>query len=82
VIDRAERELADVKTPIKVAIMGCVVNGPGEAEGADIALCAGKGKALLYRDGKKIATVSADEMAQALLAEVRRAVESAGPKSR
>jgi (E)-4-hydroxy-3-methylbut-2-enyl-diphosphate synthase len=57
--------------------MGCVVNGPGEAEGADIALCAGKGKALLYRHGRKVATVEGSEMVSAVVGEVRRLVDQA-----
>ena len=47
--------------------MGCVVNGPGEAADADIAICAGKGKAMLYKRGRKIATIKEDELLPALL---------------
>jgi len=52
--------------------MGCVVNGPGEAEGADVAVCAGKGKAVLYRRGKRVRTVPAGEIVPAIVNEVRR----------
>jgi len=58
-----------VKSPIKVAVMGCVVNGPGEAEGADVALCAGKGKAEIYVHGERKRMVSEGEMLEALLEE-------------
>lgn len=71
VIEAVRGQLADIKTPLKVAIMGCVVNGPGEADGADIAICAGKGKAILYKRGQKLRTVSADEMVEAVVAETR-----------
>ncbi len=73
--------LADITQPITVAIMGCVVNGPGEAESADVAICAGAGKALLYRKGQKVATVIADEIVPAVVAEVRRlAAEQHSPQ--
>lgn len=63
--------LSDVSEPVTVAIMGCVVNGPGEAENADVAICAGAGKAILYRRGKRIRTVAADDIAAAVVDEVR-----------
>mgnify|MGYP006286121811 FL=1 len=65
VIDLAERvrqALAGLDTPWRVAVMGCVVNGPGEAADADFAICAGKGKAYFYRHGRKIATVPESEL--------------------
>ncbi len=58
-----------IKTPVKVAVMGCVVNGPGEAEGADVAVFAGKGKGIIYVQGKQTRTVSEAEMLDALLEE-------------
>jgi len=63
--------LADVDFPVTVAVMGCVVNGPGEAEGADVAICAGKDKAVLYRRGQRVGTVGAAEIVPAVLAEVK-----------
>jgi len=72
IVEQIRRRLADVKFPVSVAVMGCVVNGPGEAEGADVAICAGKGKAVLYRSGKRLRTVNLDEMVQAVVDEVRR----------
>ncbi len=72
VIEQVQAELADLPAPVSVAIMGCVVNGPGEAEGADVAICAGKGKAVLYSAGKKIATVPAEQIVPAVVAEARR----------
>ncbi len=71
VIAQIRQSLADVIEPITVAVMGCVVNGPGEAESADVAICAGKGKGLLYRHGKLIRTVAAADMAAAVVEEVR-----------
>ena len=62
--------LSDIRQAITVAVMGCVVNGPGEAENADVAICAGKGKAVLYRRGKKVRSVQADQIVQAIVDEV------------
>ncbi|HUU85857.1 MAG TPA: flavodoxin-dependent (E)-4-hydroxy-3-methylbut-2-enyl-diphosphate synthase [Phycisphaerae bacterium] len=66
------QKLADeVKLPIKVAVMGCVVNGPGECEGADVAIFAGRGKGIIYVQGVQKQTVSEDRMLEALLQECR-----------
>ena len=73
VVEQVRAALADVTAPITVALMGCVVNGPGEAEGADVAICAGKGKAILYRRGERIRTVAADEIVDAVVAEAKQA---------
>ena len=63
------RKLAGIKTPVKVAVMGCVVNGPGEAEGADVAVFAGKGKGIIYVQGEQTRTVEEHEMLDALYEE-------------
>ncbi len=63
------KKLAGIKTPVKVAVMGCVVNGPGEAEGADVAVFAGKGKGIIYVQGEQKATVNEDQMLEALYKE-------------
>jgi len=64
---RVEKALRGVEKPWRVAVMGCVVNGPGEAADADFAICAGKEKAFFYRDGRKIATVPEPEIIPRLL---------------
>lgn len=69
-VEQAEKALQHIKKPITVAIMGCVVNGPGEAGNADVALCGGREKAVLYRNGQRVATVSADNAIKALLEQV------------
>jgi (E)-4-hydroxy-3-methylbut-2-enyl-diphosphate synthase len=71
VVDALVEALAEVRAPLTVAVMGCVVNGPGEADTADVAVCAGKGKALLYRRGQKVRTVRPEEIVAAVLAEVQ-----------
>lgn len=63
------KKLATIKTPVKVAVMGCVVNGPGEAEGADVAIFAGKGRGIIYIQGEQTRTVRESEMLDALYEE-------------
>jgi (E)-4-hydroxy-3-methylbut-2-enyl-diphosphate synthase len=66
------RKLAEeIKLPMKVAVMGCVVNGPGECEGADVAIFAGKGRGIIYVQGEQKQTVPEERMLDALLAECR-----------
>ncbi|HON92267.1 MAG TPA: flavodoxin-dependent (E)-4-hydroxy-3-methylbut-2-enyl-diphosphate synthase [Sedimentisphaerales bacterium] len=64
---RVERALHKIDKPLRIAVMGCVVNGPGEAEDADFAICAGKDKAYFYRGGQKTATVPESEIIPRLL---------------
>jgi (E)-4-hydroxy-3-methylbut-2-enyl-diphosphate synthase len=71
-VGQVRRKLADIKVPVKVAVMGCVVNGPGEAEGADVAVFAGKGKGVIYVQGEQVRTVSEAEMLDALYEEAVR----------
>lgn len=66
------RKLAEEKLPpLKLAVMGCVVNGPGECEGADVAIFAGRGKGIIYVQGEQKQTVPEAEMLDALLFECR-----------
>jgi len=68
-VHEVREKLATIKTPVKVAVMGCVVNGPGEAEGADVAVFAGKGKGVIYVQGEQVRTVAEADMLQALYEE-------------
>ncbi|HTR99927.1 MAG TPA: flavodoxin-dependent (E)-4-hydroxy-3-methylbut-2-enyl-diphosphate synthase, partial [Bacteroidota bacterium] len=65
-----ERRLAGVKKPVKIAVLGCVVNGPGEASEADIGIAAGKGVGILYRKGEVVRRVKESEIVDAIVAEV------------
>ena len=67
--------LRSIKTPIKVAVMGCEVNGPGEAKDADVGIAAGAGRAIIFRKGQKARIVDEADMLGALMEEVRQ-VES------
>jgi len=70
--EAVEKELLKITRPIKVAVMGCVVNGPGEARDADIGIACGKGRAVLFKKGKKIRTIEEKDFISALMAEVER----------
>jgi (E)-4-hydroxy-3-methylbut-2-enyl-diphosphate synthase len=61
----------DITIPMKVAVMGCVVNGPGEAEGADVAVFAGDRKGIIYVQGQRVANVKEEEILERLLEECR-----------
>lgn len=61
----------EIELPLKVAVMGCIVNGPGEAEGADVAVFAGDRRGIIYVQGEKVANVPEAEILDRLLAECR-----------
>ncbi|MEA2585656.1 MAG: (E)-4-hydroxy-3-methylbut-2-enyl-diphosphate synthase [Thermomicrobiales bacterium] len=67
--------LLQIREPIRVAVMGCVVNGPGEARDADVGLAAGNAKGVIFRKGKIVRTVPETEMVEALKAEILQVVE-------
>ncbi|MBI4534753.1 MAG: flavodoxin-dependent (E)-4-hydroxy-3-methylbut-2-enyl-diphosphate synthase [Ignavibacteriae bacterium] len=66
-----ERRLEGVKKPVKIAVLGCVVNGPGEASEADIGIAAGKGVGILYRKGEVVRRVKESEIVDVIVDEVR-----------
>ncbi|MHC4911090.1 MAG: flavodoxin-dependent (E)-4-hydroxy-3-methylbut-2-enyl-diphosphate synthase, partial [Planctomycetota bacterium] len=71
-VQDVRRKLAtQIELPIKVAVMGCVVNGPGEAEGADVAVFAGDRRGIIYVQGERIANVPEEEILDTLLAACR-----------
>lgn len=70
--EEVETRLTKIKKPIKVAVMGCVVNGPGEARDADVGIAGGKGRGILFRKGKKVGVVEEKDFVKALMAEVEK----------
>jgi (E)-4-hydroxy-3-methylbut-2-enyl-diphosphate synthase len=64
---QVKKAISGIKKPLRVAVMGCIVNGPGEAAHADVALCAAKNKAYIYRKGKRVDIVPDTEAVNALL---------------
>jgi (E)-4-hydroxy-3-methylbut-2-enyl-diphosphate synthase len=65
-----EQYLLTVKKPLKVAVMGCIVNGPGEARDADIGVACGKGKAVLFKKGEQVRTLAESEILNELIKEI------------
>ncbi|MGE4577978.1 MAG: flavodoxin-dependent (E)-4-hydroxy-3-methylbut-2-enyl-diphosphate synthase [Desulfuromonadales bacterium] len=78
VAEEVERRLHDLPKKITVAVMGCVVNGPGEAREADIGIAGGKGQGLLFRHGQVVRKVPQAELADALVAEAWELVHQKG----
>jgi (E)-4-hydroxy-3-methylbut-2-enyl-diphosphate synthase len=76
VAQEVERRLQAVDTPVTVAVMGCVVNGPGEAREADFGIAGGRGEGLLFRHGEIVRKVPEGELADALVDEVMKSVDS------
>lgn len=70
VVEQVDKALLTRATPIKLAIMGCVVNGPGEAREADIGVAGGQGQGILFRKGKVIKKVPQEKLVEVLLSEV------------
>jgi len=70
--ERVEEELLKIDKPVRVAVMGCAVNGPGEAKDADVGIACGKGKAVLFRKGEKIGVIDERDFITALMREIER----------
>jgi len=68
---RVKKAIADIDKPLRIAVMGCIVNGPGEAKDADVAICAAKNKGYIYRKGRKISTVPENKIITTLLKELK-----------
>jgi len=70
--EAVEKELLKIDKPVKVAVMGCVVNGPGEAKDADVGIACGKGRAVLFKKGEKVRTIQEKDFVRVLMAEVEK----------
>lgn len=70
IADQVEERLSDIKEPISVAVMGCVVNGPGEARGADVGIAGGNGVGLVFRKGEIIRKVDEKDLVDELFKEI------------
>ncbi|MFA5811663.1 MAG: flavodoxin-dependent (E)-4-hydroxy-3-methylbut-2-enyl-diphosphate synthase [bacterium] len=79
-VARIEKRLAGVRGPLKVAVMGCAVNGPGEAKEADVGIAGGAGKGMIVRGGKIVRTCREDELEDELMREVDAIVEARDKK--
>ena len=68
--EEVERRCQKLRIPIKIAVMGCAVNGPGEAREADIGIAGGKGEGLIFKKGEILRKVKEDELLTALMEEI------------
>jgi (E)-4-hydroxy-3-methylbut-2-enyl-diphosphate synthase len=82
IVERVERALGKLTAPIKIAIMGCVVNGPGEAREADIGVAGGEGVGVLFRKGRVVKKFPEDRLVEVLLEEVASLERSLKPEAR
>jgi (E)-4-hydroxy-3-methylbut-2-enyl-diphosphate synthase len=62
-----KKTVGETDKKVRIAVMGCIVNGPGEAADADLAVCAAKNKAFIYLKGRKVATVTESQITHTLL---------------
>jgi (E)-4-hydroxy-3-methylbut-2-enyl-diphosphate synthase len=74
--EEVEERLAGMKTYLKIALMGCVVNGPGEAAEADIGIAGGRGFGFLFKKGEKIKKIKEEELVDVLMEEVEKLTEN------
>lgn len=84
IIAQLEKRLAGKKTAVKVSVLGCIVNGPGEAREADLGIAAGRGKGVIFKRGEIVRHVLESEMVDALMEEIEawereEAAKGAGP---
>lgn len=75
-VEEVEKALAWVKVPLKVAVMGCVVNGPGEAKEADIGIAGGKGVGILFKKGTVVKKIKEQALVQTLVEEVKKMLDA------
>ncbi|MEE9609826.1 MAG: flavodoxin-dependent (E)-4-hydroxy-3-methylbut-2-enyl-diphosphate synthase [Desulfatiglandales bacterium] len=76
VVEKVERAISGIKSSPKVAIMGCIVNGPGEAKEADIGVAGGRGHGILFKKGRLVKKIPEGELAQVLIDEVKKMTPS------
>ena len=72
IAEEVDRRLMNCEKNITVAVMGCIVNGPGEASAADIGIAGGKGEGLLFRKGEPLYKVPEEQLVDALMAEIEK----------
>ncbi|MFH2104978.1 MAG: flavodoxin-dependent (E)-4-hydroxy-3-methylbut-2-enyl-diphosphate synthase [Parcubacteria group bacterium] len=70
--EEVERRTAEIDKPLKIAVMGCVVNGPGEAREADIGVAGGRGQGVIFRKGEVVRTVDESEIVGELMKEIKK----------
>ena len=79
IASEVERRLRSMRLPISVAVMGCEVNGPGEARGADIGVACSRGGGAIFCYGEVVRRVPADQIVEALFTEIASRFEGQAP---
>lgn len=74
IANEIENRTRNIKTPIKIAVMGCAVNGPGEAREADIGIAGGKGEGLIFKKGEIVKKVPENKIIDELMAEINKMI--------
>ena len=75
-VDQVDQLVSNIDKPLKLAVMGCVVNGPGEAREADLGIAGGKGEGLIFRKGEIIKKVPEDKLLEAFQEELYKLISS------
>ena len=78
IAEQLQQRLSDIKQHISVAVMGCIVNGPGEAGQVDLALCCGKDNAAIFKEGKFVRTVPMEKVVDEMITEIRKMADIMG----
>jgi (E)-4-hydroxy-3-methylbut-2-enyl-diphosphate synthase len=80
--EEVEKITAEYRAPVKVAVMGCAVNGPGEASMADVGIAGGKGMGLIYRDGVMVRSLPEAQLLSGLREEIEKVIVERYPEYR
>ena len=80
IVEQVERHALAMRAPVKIAVMGCVVNGPGEAAEADVGIAGGRGEGVLFKKGKIVKTIPEASLVKNLLAEMDKLETNWGKK--
>jgi (E)-4-hydroxy-3-methylbut-2-enyl-diphosphate synthase len=72
IVEKLTKKIKGIKTPLEIAVMGCIVNGPGEAKEADIGIASGTGEGVLFKQGKVVKKVREEDYLKVLLEEIDR----------
>lgn len=79
-VNKVEKRAAEIDSPITIAVMGCAVNGPGEARHADVGVAGGHGKGVVFRNGEIVATCSESELEATLMGEIDKIIAQKSSK--
>jgi (E)-4-hydroxy-3-methylbut-2-enyl-diphosphate synthase len=82
IVPEVEKRLASVHVPMTVALMGCMVNGPGEAREADIGIACGRGVGILFKKGRLVRRIEETRIVPEIIREVKKMAQGRAKRSR